>query len=311
MTAWNQIVSLTMALIALAANLNMGCVDGMEASPAPAPGEEAVIQAPILLLPEAPEELIEENARAAVDYSNTEDGYVMVFFSAVTDKRLKVRVTGPSTQYTYDLTQGEWETFPLSDGNGKYQVSVYENLEGTSYRNVLTARFEAELSSPLAPFLRPNQYVNYVDAPRTLEKAAELTAGLTDPAAKVGKIYEYVINALEYDREKAKSVESGYLPELDKVLSGGKGICFDYAALMSAMLRSQGIPCRLVVGYAGKAYHAWVEVWTEHGGKATGEITLRAGTWERMDPTFASSGGGEEIEAYIGDGSHYTPVYYY
>ena len=32
---------------------------------------------------------------------------------------------------------------------------------------------------------------------------------------------------------------------------------------MTGMLRSQGIPSKLVVGYAGTAYHAWISVWTE------------------------------------------------
>lgn len=50
------------------------------------------------------------------------------------------------------------------------------------------------------------------------------------------------------------------------------------------MLRSQGVPCKLVVGYAGKAYHA----------------------------CFASSGkSSEAIMKYIGDGSHYTAKYLY
>ena len=50
------------------------------------------------------------------------------------------------------------------------------------------------------------------------------------------------------------------------LLEKKSGICFDYAALMTGMLRSQGVPCKLVVGYAGTVYHAWISVWTaEHG----------------------------------------------
>ena len=43
---------------------------------------------------------VEKNEKAAVDYSNTSDGYVMVNYTAATDKRLKVQVAGPSTTYT-------------------------------------------------------------------------------------------------------------------------------------------------------------------------------------------------------------------
>ena len=57
-----------------------------------------------------------------------------------------------------------------------------------------------------------------------------------------------MVNNITYDTELAETVKSGYLPVLDKVLESKKGICFDYAALMTGMLRSQSVPCKLVVG---------------------------------------------------------------
>ena len=126
------------------------------------------------------------------------------------------------------------------------------------------------------------------------------------------KIYDYVVNTLTYDAKKAASVQSGYLPVLDDVLAAKTGICFDYASLMVGMLRSQGVPCKLVVGYAGTAYHAWINVWTEETGWIDGVIFFNGSEWQRMDPTFASSGkGSEAIMKYIGDGSHYTTKYLY
>ena len=53
-----------------------------------------------------------------------------------------------------------WETFPLSDGNGSYQVIVYENISGSKYSTVLSASFTASMTDEFAPFLRPNQYVD-------------------------------------------------------------------------------------------------------------------------------------------------------
>ena len=93
---------------------------------------------------------------------------------------------------------------------------------------------------------------------------------------------------LKYDTKKAKTVQSGYLPDLDKVLAKKKGICFDYAALMTGMLRSQGVPCKLVVGYAGSAYHAWISVWSEDTAKNSASI-----------------------KKFVGDGSNYSPKYLY
>ena len=99
---------------------------------------------------------------------------------------------------------------------------------------------------------------------------------------------------------------------LDTVLEKKKGICFDYAALMTGMLRSQGIPCKLVVGYAGSAYHAWISVWTEETGWLESTIYFDGQSWQRMDPTFASTGGqSAAIMKYIGDGKNYSVKYLY
>ncbi len=32
---------------------------------------------------------------------------------------------------------------------------------------------------------------------------------------------------------------------------------------MTAMLRSQGIPTKLEIGYSGEAYHAWISTWID------------------------------------------------
>ena len=249
---------------------------------------------------------------AVIDYSNTSDGYVMVQYTADTSKRLKAQVKGPTTTYTYNVNAKEWTVFPLSDGNGNYQVSVFENVSGDRYAVVVSTAFSAALSDEFAPFIRQNQYVDYEKAPNTIAKAAELTNGMTEPLKKVEAVYDYVVRNLTYDNEKAANVKSGYLPVLDTVLAENKGICFDYAALMTGMLRSQGVPCKLVVGYAGSIYHAWINVWTEETGWVDGVIYFDGSSWHRMDPTFASSNNNNAaILEYIGNGTNYSTKYLY
>ena len=149
-------------------------------------------------------------------------------------------------------------------------------------------------------------------ATATVAKAAELTQGMTDPLKKVEAIYNYVVTSMTYDKEKAATVQSGYLPVLDQVLAEKKGICFDYAALMTGMLRSQQVPCKMVIGYADQAYHAWISVWSEASGWVDGAVFFDGKTWQRMDPTFASSANkSASIMQYIGDGSHYSSKYLY
>ena len=129
---------------------------------------------------------------------------------------------------------------------------------------------------------------------------------------KVAAIYDYVVKNISYDDWKAETVRNGYIPDIDEVFRTGKGICFDYAALMTAMLRSQLVPAKLIVGYTGGAYHAWINVWNDEDGWVTAAIYFDGQSWKRMDPTFASSEGqSEAIAQYIGNGANYTAKYQY
>ena len=271
---------------------------------------------PDILKPVASGKAVKSGKGADIDYSNVKDGYVMARFAGANSSRLKVQVAGPTTTYTFDLSTGAWATFPLSDGNGSYKVSVLQNTTGNKYALLNSVSFSATLADEFAPFLRPNQYVNYENATNTIAKAAELTQGVSDSLQKVEKIYQFVVKGFTYDTALAQKITSGqvttYLPVLDSVLAAKKGICFDYASLMTGMLRSQGVPCKMVVGYAGQAYHAWISVWSSETGWIDGVVYFDGTTWHRMDPTFASSGGGSEsIMKYIGDGNNYTVKYLY
>jgi len=271
------------------------CVDAVDMSGAVSLEDEMVPlaaspSAVSVLSPAASGTAVKSGGGAEIDYSNTKDGYVMVRFAGSSGSRLRVQVAGPTTTYTYDLTTGDWVTYPMSDGNGNYKVTVLQNISGKKYAILTSASFQVALADEFAPFLRPNQYVNYQGAVNTIAKAAELTGNISDPLKKVAAVYDFVVKNLTYHHARAASVQSGYLPNLDSVLAERKGICFDYAALMTGMLRSQGVPCKLVVGYAGTQYHAWVSVWTAATGWVDGVIYFDGTNWQRMDPTFASSG---------------------
>lgn len=328
MNLWKRLLPLALALTLLAGCAPAGDISGEDVYTDRVELREVIIEeeavaladAPAalndLLLPKASGTQVKENSRAVVDYSNAKDGYVMVKCSSA-GKKLMVQVFGPSyakdeTKYTYNLNADEWTTFPLSDGNGGYKVVVYENTSGKSYAALLTASFNVTLTDEFAPFLRPNQYVNYAAAPKTIAKAAELAGGETDPLKLVEIVYGYVVKNLTYDKKLAASVKSGYLPVLDDVLEKKTGICFDYASLMTGMLRSLGVPCKLVVGHAGTTYHAWINVWSEETGWVTGAIYFDGSAWQRMDPTFASSGKeSASIMKYIGNGKNYNPEHLY
>ena len=262
---------------------------------------------------EAAGKLTDGNEKCSLDYSNTEDGYVMVKYLGKNTK-VKVQLTGPSSvTYTYNLSlTGEWDVLPLSDGSGSYKLGVYENISGTKYSTAFTKSMNVTLSDEFEPFLRSNKYVNIVPGSKAEKLAAELTSGLETTPEKVREIYLYVINNISYDYDLAANVKSGYIPVLDDVLAAGKGICFDYAALMAGMLRTCGVPTKLVVGYAGEAYHAWINTYSQESGWVEASIYFDGKQWKLMDPTYASNGKGrEDIIAYIGNGANYVAKYLY
>lgn len=121
-----------------------------------------------------------------------------------------------------------------------------------------------------------------------------------------------MVNSFTYDYQLAATVKSGYLPNVDKVLESKKGICFDYAALMTAMLRSQGIPCKLVIGYADTAYHAWINVYIEGTGWISNAIYFDGQNWTLLDPTYAStSHSSPSVLKFIANTNNYTQKYAY
>lgn len=266
------------------------------------------------LMPVASGNVTKGNDKVVIDASNTKDGYIMIKYLKQTSKKLKVIVTGPSgVKYTYNINKiGSYETFPLSDGSGKYSVNVYENISGTSYSTVYGTTLSVSLTNEFAPFLLPNQYVNYTAGGATAGLAKNLTSNKKTDLQKINSIYDWVVSNLSYDKQLAATVKSGYLPNLDAIVSSKKGICFDYAALMTAMLRSRGIPCKLVIGYAGNSYHAWINAYTSENGWVDGVIYFDGATWKLMDPTFASTGNqSAAIMKYIGDGKNYSAKYLY
>lgn len=107
--------------------------------------------------------------------------------------------------------------------------------------------------------------------------------------------------------------------DLDKILTSRSGVCRHYAALMTGMLRSVGVPCKYVSGemYSGKVIkgyndrrpgwvgHAWVAVnprtgtldksalgaGQDYSDPDVGKMSEPTG-WIRLDPTWGGSAHG-------------------
>ncbi len=268
---------------------------------------------PVCLVPEAPGKTVFKNEFAVLDASNVTEGYIVVKYTGSSPK-VKLQVTGPSgITYTYNLssTQQINEVFPLQSGNGEYMVNVFENIEGTQYSLVFSELLQVSITDEFTPFLYPNQYVTFTSSSIAVAQAKELAYSCNNDLDVVTAVYNFMISNITYDYEEAETVQSGYIPDVDEVLSTRTGICLDYSALMTTMLRSQKIPTRMEIGYAGTAYHAWLSTYITDVGWVNGIIEFDGKTWKLMDPTFASNTKEEALKEFIGDGNNYSVKYIY
>ena len=283
-----------------------------EVSLAATPGADGSYTGAINIIQNSvPGTVLYQSGGSAIDASNAKDGYVMVKQSGVT-ARLKVQIVKDDKKYNYDLNNaGNYEAFPLQMGSGTYKIRIMQNKEGNKYFEIFSATIDVTLDN-FAPYLAPSQYVNYNAGSKVVRKSFDLCSGASTELEKLEIIYSWIIQNISYDTNKAETVQTGYLPNPDAILDAKTGICFDYAAVMAAMLRAQGIPAKLVIGTVSAAdlNHAWNEVYLQGQGWVTVRIYFEGSKWERMDPTFAASGNAN-IEQYIGDGSNYTTLRVY
>lgn len=281
-------------------------------SPKNNPEKEPRDSVPTVLVPEASGTSVWQTENVLVDTSNSSLGYFMVKYTGSVPK-VRVQTVAPDGTKTQPLltVDGNYQTFPFAGGNGTYQINVLENTTEDKYAILLSETIEVTLENEFSPFLYPNQYVNFAEGSQAIEKGSELANGTYSDLEVIQNIYTYVTKNITYDEQKATEVVDGYLPVVDETLSSGTGICFDYAALMASMMRTQRIPTKLEIGYSGEVKHAWISAYVDEVGWVDDIIQFDGSSWTLMDPTLASNNSRKSVGKYIGDGKNYTLQYSY
>ena len=115
---------------------------------------------PKVLSPSAPGKKVYKNNSASIDASHISEGYIMVKYTGGKSK-VKLQIAGPDQEnYTYLLSKDAgYMAFPLNAGNGRYSLSILENVSGDSYAIALEQTISAKIKDRFLPFLYPNQYV--------------------------------------------------------------------------------------------------------------------------------------------------------
>ena len=218
-----------------------------------------IVEATGLKLPEATGKKVQKDGKLTVDCSNMAEGYIMVK-AKKTSKKLRVRVSTAGAKLLYWLNgDGEYEVFPLQFGSGKYKVELFEHVQKKDYSKEGTIKLSAKMPDELSCFLYPNQYVSYDENTACVQEAQKICEGVTNQEEIFDIVRKYVMKNFNYDYIKSVTVKPGLLPQIDECWKNKMGICQDLSALTCAMLRSQGVPARLVIGTVGSnTYHAWV-----------------------------------------------------
>ncbi len=165
-----------------------------------------------------------------------------------------------------------------STGGITYHVSSY--LDGPSARAEIPA-------GGLPPYVRA-EYLELPQLdPRIARLANEWTAGLPDDAARARAIESHLRSDFRYSLELLKTEVPDPLSYFLFVRRAGH--CEYFASAMAVMLRTMGIPSRVVTGFQSGIYnpisglqvirtsdaHSWVEAFIPHDG------------WTTFDPTPA------------------------
>lgn len=113
-------------------------------------------------------------------------------------------------------------------------------------------------------------------------KANEIIKNCETDIDKVFKIYNWIGNNIEYDRDLAYNIDSVTLNDIygaKYAFETKSGVCFDFSTLFAAMMNDIGLNVRVIVGqgYNGERFgpHAWNEVYLDDEKR-----------WINVDTTF-------------------------
>jgi transglutaminase-like putative cysteine protease len=189
-------------------------------------------------------------------------------------------------------SEAEIETFATQPPESALEVSVSEARQIYNSR-----RYQ------LFEFMEPSYHV-------PLNQHRRIRKSFFRPSDSFGEALRG-LNTWIFKNFDYKPGETTIFTPMHDVVAQRRGVCQDFAHLMLAILRSNGIPARYVSGYieahdpektdtklvGAAASHAWVEVY------------LPGGTWWGLDPTNNQAAGERHIEiAYGRDYSDVAPM---
>ena len=208
---------------------------------------------------------LSSNDIVVINTDNLSKGLIEIDIKISTQKRLKLGVSKNSKTVYYDVNPIDKVTIPLQLGNGAYLIQIFENISNTSYNRIYSHSITLEVVNENQIFLNPSEIVNYTASTKLTNLIENLIPADASDAQILKIAYDYLVENFKYDYAKIPTLVAGYIPSVDETIKTKKGICYDYAVLLASILRSQGIPTKLIMGETTytPTYHAWNEVFID------------------------------------------------
>ena len=193
------------------------------------------------------------------------------------------RITGIGDQWIYDEISGA--VYAERTQRPKPYV-LMTSLHQPTAEELRTAQLAADEVAPIYTELPELD-------PRVRDLTRRLVAGKYRPFDKAKAIWSYFIESGEFTYDVQTDDATGSDALTHFLLVGKRGFCAQFASAMAVMVRSEGIPARVAVGFTPgtkqgsyrsittRDAHAWVEVYL---GKEFG--------WVVFDPTPLAGGRG-------------------
>ena len=178
------------------------------------------------------------------------------------------------------MKKGETVKIALVDGTGKYQYAICNLTDNDTayliqYKNSFTVQ---SIDAELAPYLVSTPWGDYENAPDATAKAEELWDSKKTQLENIEAIADWV-GDLKYDKTLRQGTLNAYVNP-DSVIENGGGVCNEMTRLLSAILRSQGVPAYVQTGHNARGNnHGWVMAWVELSTSVKDGVTSSKGAW--------------------------------
>ena len=234
---------------------------------------------------------------------------------SVMELRMQPRSEGPQTLRSFQIsTNPRAQLYAYTDhlGNAVYHFNLLREHEELRIEAQATVEIGAMPHTPEKldalewgrynalnlhddqfDMLEPSKFARPSPELESFMKIAELEKPAGDPLSALQTLQRGIFDSFEY-----QSGVTGVDSPIEVALEARRGVCQDFAHIMTAIAREWGIPCRYVSGYlyhkgskdrsAADATHAWVEAWLPSLG------------WVGFDPTNNILAGERHIRAAVG-----------